>query len=114
MKNLQSWETEYRNFIIHPSSNPMGGYDYVSDDYDWAPDGQSGHNGWANTIEEAKDEIDTYYYENTHYRVRRDIASAGETITKFYSLVEAFLFAEKVNGEVEMYVDGERVDFDAI
>jgi hypothetical protein len=54
-----SWDTVYRGFHITPSY--MRGYDYVSDDYDWAPDGVMGASGWAETIEDAKEEIDEYY-----------------------------------------------------
>ena len=103
----------YRGFTINIDYHYTNGKTYGS--YYLTSDPEKMSSMIVNqTLDQVKDDIDDYLYECTEYRVRRKIAKAGETITKFYSLVEAFLFAEKVNGEVEMYVDGERVDFDAI
>lgn len=94
--------TTYRNFEIEALL--YGGYG-------WAYECDEHYRGHSKTIEECKNEIDAYYADRTHYRV---INPTSKTITKFSYLDEAMNFIRKCGGELQFFIDGEEVNFDAI
>ena len=97
----------YREFEIRNCE--YGGFEYWPLNYD-GPEDKRG--GLAGSIQDAKDRIDEYYFDNTLYRVVHFIPHAGRVITKFTWLTDhngemgALSFASKVNGEIEMYIGG--------
>jgi hypothetical protein len=89
----------YRDFTIEPS--------YYTETYDYWQDEKPVRT--ARTIEEAKQEIDDYYFERMHYRVYNQTS-----ITKFFFLCDAVGFIKKFGGVIQPYLNGEKLEFDSI
>jgi hypothetical protein len=90
----------YRNMAIEATYPSGYGFGFESDER---------FIGTGKTIDECKEAIDRYYFENTHYRV-----FTSKTITKFLSISDAVRFAQMVNGVIQPMFKKETLEFDSI
>jgi hypothetical protein len=95
--------TTYRDFNIEHNG---WAYIYSHKEYDGPEDRRCGS---ASSIEEAKDNIDEYYFESTEYRV-----ITRKTITKFTWIDDAVAFVQRFGGVIQPMFKNREIQFDSI